>query len=450
MKKIIRIIGFGLFAINSFGQTNEAEKFSFSIQQAIDYAMENQYNIKNSKIDQELAQEKVSEITGLGLPQINSSFDTKDFLIVPTTVIPLSFIQPGASGIYPVKMGVQYQSSAGLNASQLLFSGDYFLGLLASKVFVELSSKSIQRTKIETMAAVSKAYYTVLINEERINLTDANIKRVKASLDGTQGLYLTGFAEKIDVDRLTVTYNNLLVDKENIGRLLTLSTYLLKYQMGMDVNAPLTLTEKLNDVKFDVNNNITAEKFDYSKRVEFSLLETQHRIAELDLKRNRFSYLPNASAYGSLNKSAMNPKYFLNDIQQKWYPNSIIGATVTMPIFTGLQRNAKNQQSKLSLQKTENNMELLKKSIDIELATSMTMLQNAAASLINQKKNIEVAENVYRVSRIKYEQGVGSYIEMLTAETSLQESQTNYFSALFNALVAKIDFDKANGALISK
>jgi outer membrane protein TolC len=450
MKKTVFILGLSCFVINTFAQTKEADNFSFSVQQAINFAMENQNNIKNSVIDEEIANQKVKEIFGMGLPQISSSFDTKDFIEIPTSVVPASAFGGPVNVLQPVRFGTKYQSSAGFDASQLLFSGDYFLGLQASKVYVDLSSKATQRTKIETAATVSKAYYTVLLNEERMKLMDANIIRVNTALDGTKGLYLTGFVEKIDLDRLTVTYNNLLVEKEKIGRLLDLGKYLLKYQMGMNSAASLTLTDKLSDVKFDVGNSVTADKFEYTKRVEFNLLETQRKLAFLDFKRNRFTYLPTAFIYGALSANAFRNKYTFFDTKLGWYPTALIGAKVTLPIFTGFQRNAKTQQSKLSLQKAENNIESLKKSIDLELVNSMTMLQNASASLENQKKNIVVAEDVYRVSKMKYEQGVGTYIEMLTSETSLKEAQTNYISALYDALIAKIDYDKANGELGTK
>jgi outer membrane protein TolC len=118
-----------------------------------------------------------------------------------------------------------------------------------------------------------------------------------------------------------------------------------------------------------------------------------------------------------------------------------------MPIFTGLQRVAKNQQAKLSLQKSVNELDFIKKSIDLELASSITNLQNAASSLENQKQNITIAEEVVRVSKLKYNQGVGSNLELITAETALKEAQTNYYNALFDAIVAKIEFEKANGIL---
>ena len=217
--------------------------------------------------------------------------------------------------------------------------------------------------------------------------------------------------------------------------------------MGMDVNASLSLTDKLADVKFDAVSNVSAQKFDYSKRIEYSLYETQYNLAKLDLKRQRLGVLPSAFAYGALSGSAYRTQFDMFNSKTPWYPTALIGAKITMPIFTGLQRNAKDQQAKLSLEKATNNMEFIKNSIDLELASSSVVLQNAASSLENQKKNIAIAEDVVKVAKLKYDQGVGSNMEVITSETALKEAQTNYFNALFDALVAKIDFDKANGNL---
>jgi outer membrane protein len=424
---------------------------SFSLQQAIEFALKNQTNVKNARIDQELAQKKVNEITGMGLPQINASFDVRNFLDIPTSLVPASAFG-GPSGIFiPAQFGTQYQGSAGFDASQLLFSGEYLLGLKASKVYADLSTKAMERTKIETAVAVSKAYYAVLINQQRLKLMDANIERVKTAMGGAQGLYAYGFAEKLDYDRLVVTHNNLLVEKEKIDRLVALSTYLLKYQMGMDVFSPVALTDKLEDVTLDISKDVNAEKFDYSKRVEYNLFETQQKLAQLDLKKNKVAFLPTAVAYANVTRNGFSRNtvgdFDLFKNGNTWYPTSVIGAKVTMPIFTGFQRNAKTQQAKLSLQKAENNIESLKKSIDLEMASSVTMLQNASVSLENQKKNIVLAEEIYKASKLKFEQGVGTNLELVSAETTLVEAQTNYFNALYDAIVAKIDFDKANGNL---
>jgi outer membrane protein len=446
MKRLIILLGLAV-SLTTYAQdgVKETAPAAFTLQQAIDYALQNQTSVKNAMIDEQIAKQKVNEITGLGLPQINSSFDVKDFLEIPTSLIPAEIFGGPPGSFAAVKFGTKYQATAGLDASQLLFSGDYFLGLKASKVYVELSTKSTQRTRIETTAAVAKMYYTVLINQERMNMMDVNVSRVKKTLDDTKAILDNGLVEKIDFDRLTVTYNNLLVEQEKVTRSLNLGMYLLKFQMGMPMNANLTLTDKLADLKFDVSAQASADKFDYSKRVEYGLFETQFSLAKLDLKRNKFAYLPTAAAYGSLSGGAYRETFNIFTTNNGWYPTALIGAKVTLPIFTGLQRNARTQQAKLKLEQSQNNLDLIKNSIDLEVSTSLTSLQNAAASLEIQKKNITLAEDVARVAKIKYDQGVGTNLELVTAEASLKEAQTNYFNALFEALVAKIDFDKANG-----
>ncbi len=446
MKKIILVLGLTISILNSFAQTKSS--YSFSVKQAVDFAMQNQHDIKNSMIDEELAHKTVAEIRASGLPQINASFDVKDFVEFPTTVIPgaggLFGGQPGSDAV--LKFGAPYQAAAGADASQLLFNAEFFSGLKGSKLYIELSTRAIARTKVEVAATVSKAYYMVLVSNERVKLLDANIARLKKTMDDTKALMDNGFVEKIDFDRLTVAYNNLLVEKEKVDRLLSTGMYLLKYQMGMEINADLTLTDKLEDMKVDLPA-AGSDKFDYSKRIEYGIMETSFKLSKVDLKRKKYAYLPYAFAYGSLSENAYRSKFDLFDRTTPWYPTAIIGVTVKVPIFNGFLKNVKVQQAKLNVQKAENNMEFIKKSIDLELATSTTNLTNSAASLENQKKNIAIAEDVASVAKKKYDAGVGSNLEVLNAETALKEAQTNYISALYDAIIAKIDFDKANGNL---
>jgi outer membrane protein TolC len=421
-------------------------KYSFSLQQAIDFAMKSQLQVQNAQYDEQIANEKVKETVGIGLPQINGSFDVKDFVDLPTSLIPAEFFG-GPPGTYmSVKFGTQYNAAAGVSASQLVFNSDYLVGLQATKTYLELTRKATKRSKIETTAAVSKAYYSALVNEERKKLVDANVSRLKKLFDDTKTLNDNGFVEKIDLDRITVAYNNLLVEQEKIQRLLGLTNTLLKYQMGMDQMATLILTDKLSEI--NLQQALPADKFDYSQRVEYSLMQTQKTIAQLQLKRNKMSYLPTMFLYGSATANAYRQKFDIFDTKKGWYPTILIGGTINVPIFDGLQKNYRIQQSKLEILKAENNLKFMQQSIDMELASSRINLQNAAASLETQKKNIELAEEVYKIAKIKYEQGVGSNLEVLTAETSLKESQTNYFSALYDAVISKIDYDKATGILV--
>ncbi|MEK6615305.1 MAG: TolC family protein, partial [Bacteroidota bacterium] len=311
-----------LSGVEGFAQNaSDTSKSFFSLKQAIDYAMQNQHTIKNALLDEQIAENKVKEIVGIGLPQINGSFDVKDFIEIPTSLIPGEIFGAPPGTYIGVKFGTKYSSSVGIDASQLIFSSDYLVGLQATKTYLDLTKKATQRTKIETSVAVTKAYYSVLLNEERMKLVEDNVTRLKKLMDDTQILNANGFAEKIDLDRITVTYNNLLVEKEKIHRMMDLGIALLKFQMGMQQTVSLTLTDKLADVKLDVTSS--ADKVNYPNRIEYSLLETQRNAAKLQLKKDKLSYLPNMALYGAINANAYRQEFNIFDTKKSWYPTEL-------------------------------------------------------------------------------------------------------------------------------
>jgi outer membrane protein len=428
-------------------QEKPASTYTLTLEQAIGYAIQNEPNVLNAGIDQEIAQKRVNELTGVGLPQISGSADTKKYIRVPTVVIPASAFGGPEGVIQTAQFGLDYEASIGLSASQLIFDGSFFVGLQASKTYAELSRKTYQQTKIETAAKVSKAYYNVLVNTERMELLNANVERIKKLRDDTKAFFDNGFVEKIDFDRIDITYNNIVTEKEKTAKLLELGKLLLKYQMGMDINANLTLTDDLKNISFDEAVPLDQQT-DATKRIEYSILQTTQHLQELDLKKNRFQYLPSLSAYGGLSTHAYRFKFDFFAKDKGWYPTAVVGATLSIPIFDGLQKNARIQQSKLNLKKIENGFKSLEQGIALETATAKVNLQNSISSLETQRKNRELAEEVSRVSKIKYDQGVGSNLEVVTAETSLKEAEINYYAALYDALIAKIDYQKATGALI--
>jgi len=428
-------------------QKKDSSTTYLSLQQAIEYAYQHDQNVLNADLDEQIARAKVRETTGLGLPQLNGSFDIKDY-VKWTFLFPADFFPGGEPGTWfgQELRTPQYSASAALQATQLLFDGTYLVGLQAAKTYRELSQKNLSRTRIETAVAVSKAYYNFLVNHQRIGLLEANVVRLKKLKDDTQAMYDNGFVEKIDIDRVVLTYNNMVVEKEKTDRLFQLSEYMLKYQIGMDIYSKVQLTDSLR-ADLVKNISVSPEKPDVTNRIEYSLLQTQERLQELDLKRYRSQFLPSIAMYGNLNTVAQRPKFDIFDTDKKWYPTGFFGASVSVPIFDGLQTRSRIDQSKLALRKIKNQMENTLQVLNLEVANDQVALQNALQTLITQEKNLELANEVYNVSKLKYDQGVGSNLEVITAETSLKEAQTNYYNSLFDSLVAKIDLDKATGKI---
>ncbi|HXC07255.1 MAG TPA: TolC family protein, partial [Bacteroidia bacterium] len=290
-------------------------------------------------------------------------------------------------------------------------------------------------------------YYTVLITEDRLKLIDANLARLDKLQMDTKALFDNGFVEKIDIDRIRVAYNNVMTERDNTQRFAAISYNLLKYQLGMDQKSKLTLSDKLGDISF-ASDALTNDKFDPTRRIEYSMLQTQERLNILDLKRNRIGYLPSVGIYGTIQEVAMRQQLDLLDQHQPWYPTELVGLHISLPIFDGGQKHFRVEQSQLSILKTRNQMKSLQQGLDLEFNSARSTLLNAMNTLDVQKKNMDLAGDIYQVTKKKYEQGVGSNLEVLTAETALKEAQTNYYGAMYDALNAKVDFEKANGTLM--
>ena len=440
-----------LFGISTYAtaQTDTTvQTKSFSLKESIDYALTHNALNLNADIDVQISTAKKNEIRGIGFPQISGSFDLKDYVELPTQLLPGEIFGGPPGSFIPVQFGTKYNATAGVQATLAIFNSDYIVAIQSSKTFLELSQKNAQRTKIETTVAVSKAYYSVLVNMQRLQLLDANIKRIKKLFDDTKALNQNGFVEKIDVDRVEVAYNNLIAEKEKVARLIVIAEYLLKFQMGIDIQTPILLTDSMNFNEIpQMPDTSVAAKFDFINRIEYSLLLNQRKLNELDWKRNRMGYLPTLFAYSNLSAQAQRNEFDIFNTGKRWYPIGIIGMTLNVPVFDGLQKNYRIQQSKLSLMKTQNLISHTENAIKLEISSSLTVYLNAIQSLSTQNKNMELAQGVYDASKKKYDAGVGSNLEVMTAETSLKEAQTNYYNALYEYYLAKVDLEKATGAI---
>ena len=430
----------------------EKQSNAFSLQQSIDYAYKNSPSYLNAELDVKNALYRKKEIAGLGLPQVSGSFDFKDYFELPASVANASTFNPNLpNDIYQViRFGIKYNATAGLSASQLLFSSDYIFGLSASKEFIKLSTINVTRTKAELVSQVSKAYYSVIINKERIKLIDANIINLKTILDNTTAFNRQGFVEAIDVERLEVAYNNLTTEKEKIQNLISLSENLLKFQMGYKITDPLSLSDSLSRT---TSEELDLSKINVSNRPELLLLQSQQKLYDLDIKRLKWGYLPTIAAYGAFqyNTFRLTPNIIENDktyTLKQWYSMSLIGVTVNINVFDGFQRHYKIQQANITSLKNKNDLKNLELATQLEASSAATMYANALSSLKIQKRNMELAQNIYRVSQKKYEQGVGSNLEIINAQTSLKEAETNYYNAIFDMLVYKVDYLKATGTLV--
>lgn len=437
-------------AVKSYAQQaspDTSHVHNFSLAECISYAYQHQDSVVNAGLDVKSAEYKVKETIGQGLPQISGTAQFQDYLKLPVTLVDVSSFEPNVpkGTLAPFKLGLNYQTTAALNLTQKIFDGNYLIGVKASKTYKELYQRSLTRSRIETNVNVTKAYYQVLVSNEQIKLLDANIKQLKQQLDQTTAENKQGLAELIDVQRLTVQYNNLVTSKDNTVRLLELNYELLKFQMGMVITDDLSLTDKLENVDFnDALANSSDTSF-YHNRIEYGLLETQKKLNEYDLKSKKAQYLPSLSGFANYGTSFQNNSF--GNLYSANYPSSYIGLTLNVPIFSGFQHLNQVRESKIAVMKSENDLFNLRNGIGLQANKARITYINGLQSLKSQKDNMALSEEVLRVAKIKYSQGVGSSIEVTQAQTDLDSADNSYIQSLYDALVSKVDLDKAYGRI---
>jgi len=445
--KPIALFGSVLLLAASLSATAQT---SFTLSEAVDYALRNNVNAKNANIDEKIAQAKVREITTIGFPKVNATYGINNNYIIQKVIIPANspinpLPEPQALPFQP-----QFGGNAVVSVNQLLFDGSYIVGLQAARVYRELAAKSNDMTKVQVAENVKKAYYGVLVNQERMGLLDATLNRLDSTLREMKAMYAGGFIEKIDLDRLQVQRNNLATEKEKITRFQEISLSLLKFQMGYDMNQPIELRDQLRDVRFEENllENSALNPLD---RPEMKLLQTQKAATKLEIRNIRAGYLPSIGL--QLQRGALAGAGNFNDVLDpngSWFAYGSIGLGVNWSLFDSFTKRYRVQQKQLELQKVENNIYDFGKAINLQTNQAQISLRSSYETMKNQEMTLQLSQEVLEVARKKYAAGVGSNLEVINAESEYRQAQANYYNAVYDLLVAKVDLQKAKGQLLTK
>jgi outer membrane protein TolC len=439
------VLGAVFLTTTSYAQTDTLQQFPeehhFSLSDCIRYAEDHEHDIKNARLDQQFAEEQVRENTGKLLPHAEISGSFLDNLKLATTLIP-DFQSGDLNHKIPVQFGNKYTSSLSGQINQTIFNSNYFIGLKAAKVYQELSVRSVDATRINTRVNVTKAYFNVLVNQEGIRIAKANQAQLEKSLQDTRAKYAAGIAETVDVNRIEVLVNNARVGIENQQRLLDYSLYELKFQMGMPLSDSLALSQTVQAFAVQTQSMDTSG-YQVGDRPEYAIQQTQTELNALSLKSSRLSFLPSLSAYANYGYNYFAGSF--GDLYDKGYGSSAIGLSLSFPIFSGTERIHRNHEARITLEQSQNDLDHLAENIRLEVKGAYVQYQNNLAQLGTQKTNMELTQGVYDRIKYKFDQGVSSSLDLLSAENELQQAQNNYIDALLNTLMSRVDLEKAMG-----
>jgi outer membrane protein len=418
--------------------------YEFSLAQAVDYATKNSVLVKNALLDYEIQEQSNRATTSQALPQVNGNLGFTDNLQIPVVLVPGNFASPPVQGFIPLKFGTQYNSTAGVTLKQVLFDGQVFVGLQARQASLDFYRQKQEITAQMIRTNLYKIYYQLLISKTQVDQIDANITSQKELLHNSSEMFKSGFAEQLDVDKATVQLANLESEKIQVNFNIAAGYLGLKVLMGMPVKDSLRLTDTLTYEM--IRDAALGDEYKYTDRHEFQLLMTNQKLNEYDIKRYNKMYIPTASLTANYAQNQYTNSFNLGQ-KNTWFPASYIGLNIHVPLFDGFYKDANVRQAKLRLRQTMNNVDSLKNRIDNDVKTAQLRFAAALSTLDYQKKNMDLSEKVYQQTRKKYDQGLGSNLEITNALSDQKAAQANYFNALYNAVIARVDYLTAIGKL---
>jgi outer membrane protein TolC len=423
------------------------EVMKFSLDEAQAYALENNYDVKNAVTDVEIAERRVKENLAIGLPQISAGASYNYYIELPTSIIPAGdfpmFGDSTGGGNLEFKFGLPHNASWNASLNQLIFSGQYIVGLMASQAYVGLVETSLEKSEIEIMEAIAKAYYPVIILKQNKKLFDSTLVSLSKMLYETEELYKAGFLEDTDVDQLKLLISDMETTIVNIENRLEISYNMLKYQMGIKADQEIEVTDNVDDLLEDVNREfLLSSQFDYNNHIDYQLLKDQEQMALLQVKLNRSEYYPVLSGFYSFQQDAQREKFNFTATDKKWYTNQMLGLQLEVPIFSSGNRKHKVEQAKLELEKIKVQNEQLKQGLSLRVKTVKSEFNNAYLIYQNKRMAVENAEKIYQKTEIKYREGLATSLALSQTYNQFLTVQIDYLSAILDLLNKKAELEK--------
>ncbi len=446
MKKYLLLLA--LVGLSAF-QLPAQQLVELKLADALAYALENNPSVKNARLELLISKATIKETTSRGLPQINGAYNLDYNPRIPVVFLPNQppFGDPSnPSDVIPARFGVSYSSGLGVTVSQMVFDGSFFVGLRAAKTLLELTNKDLKKAEIDVVENVKKAYFGVLVNQQRIRLAEANLSRIDTLLKETTALQEAGFVEKLDVSRVQVQRNNSYTQFQRSQTALAISKQLLKLQLGMPLDYEVILAESLEELS-PKEETLALLGEEGAERIELEQMSTQLTLVGLDLKNNMSQYMPKIDFVGNTRRSGAGNELDRVFNKSNWFGSSLVGVSMSIPIFDGFGKAARIQKNRIQINQLENQRSFLKESFKNELYAAKANLRNDLSLLEVQEANLKLATEVYQIARIKYKEGVGSNLEVVEADAALIQAEINYLGAIYDGLISKVNLEKALGLL---
>ena len=461
-----KIFGFLLLVSAILSAQEETTKtYSFTLQEAIEFGLENNYESQIAQKDVEIALKQKWEIIAQGLPQISGAVDYQNFLKQPVTLLPAAAFDNTQStidivqdyfnngernntpvnapeGFIPVRFGTKQSVNATATWSQLLFDGSYIVGIQSVKTLLQISKNAKTKTDLEIRKAIINAYGNVLLADKSVEIIKNNVETVQKNYNDTQKIYENGFAEQEDVEQLEITLLRLQNNLSRSERMQDIAYELLNLSLGIPVENKVVLTEDLNGLVLKYNDPQLLEKtIPIEDNIDYRIAKNSAESAEIQVKLQKAKALPTLTGFVNYGYQGFSDEFTFLDSEQEYFGQSILGVSLNIPIFSSGMRSSKTQQRKLEYAQALLDLERTENEVKRQINMAKSEYEFSIENYENSVRNLELAERIENKNQIKFFEGIASSFELTEAQRQLYSAQQEYLQSMLDVITAKAELE---------
>ena len=412
----------------------------FSLEQAIEFALENNYSAINAGRDLTDAQKQKWETIATGLPQISGDVSYQNQLKQQVSLIPAEFGGGEPGTFIPIVFGQPQTANASATLRQQIFDGSYIVGVQAAKTFIQYSKNNKEKTDLEIRKAVVEAYGNVLLAKESVDIFRKNKANLEKNLLETQKLYENGLGEEESVEQLQITLSSIDNQLKNSLRLQDITLQMLNLVLGIDINDPTILTENLNDLaQQQIRPDLLESEFIMEGNVDFKIATNLFEQRELELKLQKSMALPTLNAFINYGSTAYSDSFNFFSNEVEWFESSVFGLDLHIPIFSSLGRSAKTQRAKIAVDQAKTQLSETEQNLRLQYEKAKSDYLFSIEEYNTAKENLGLAERIENKNQIKYEEGIATSFELRQAQTQLYNAQQEYLQSMVEVINKKTE-----------
>tara|TARA_B110000285_G_C15133391_1_gene625194 strand:- start:926 stop:2347 length:1422 start_codon:yes stop_codon:yes gene_type:complete len=461
---LILLAGFGMRPTSA----QSPQSLQVTLAEAQDIALKQAFSMQFARLDQAQAERDVKQLLASGLPQINLVADYSQYIDIPTQVVPAdafglpSYFNDFLSGVAEetgvvlnappadpnalseLQFGQNHTVNVGVQATQLLFSGSYFVGLRAAQLYADSKEQSIQRTADEVRQQVAQAYHVALGAAEGVNLLEKALELVQTSLEETQQLHAEGFVNQIAVDQLELAMQELELEWSSAKLQVPLTQALLRFQMGVDPKMELKLKDSLEGLLSQKNGlALLSQAFNANALPGIQLQESVVELARLDVRNQQAKGLPQVAAFYTNQGNAQRDAFNFFDADGNWYPVQLWGVNFSMPLWTSFGGKQQIEKKRIQEDRANLGLEQMRQAAQMQFDNARLTLELTMAAYQNRTRSEAIAQRIFDQSYVAYQEGLVSSFEWTQARNQLLEAQGNSLSAVLDWLNAQTELKRA-------